>query len=235
MDRGALILLLSVCCCLTVCSLSPMLYGVLLALNIVPNPFRAIIMGFAQHDPVTHLKQTVATNVDSSITGGATGRTNITFYGATSGDDNGQGFSGVNLAKYGKTPVRYDGRPVYPAAVHQDHAAHFLYKILEVEGKGVNKLLVHIVDVCDRSDSSCQMNVKKNGLNFLIDIHQTGFKAAGLSDGITVGTYRVVGELRPAKMPLSAWLKGGKDYIMCSCTGKCEGKEQKWTPLSKCR
>lgn len=160
-------------------------------------------------------------------------KTNITFYGQSSADDNGQGMSGVDLFKHGTAGIKHENRPVYPGAVHQKDFAKLAYKVVEVRGNGLNTVLLHIVDMCDEKDDSCRANVKKNGLNFLVDVHATAFRAiGGKNDGVLTGTYRVVGEIRPSKLPASVWASSD---IMCSCTGNCSGKSVKWTRLSECK
>ena len=170
-------------------------------------------------------------------TAGKQGTANLTFFGQDKADDNGEGFTGIDLFKHGTAHITFQGRQVYPVAVHQNFGADFLYKVLEVQGKGVKPILGHVVDVCDAKQSVCNTNMKKGGLNFLVDIHKTGFEAAGTKgDGMTTGTYRMVGEIKPSQLPQSVWMKGGKDYILCSCTGKCaNNKEQKWTKLAQCK
>jgi len=165
---------------------------------------------------------------------GSSGKTNISFYGQDSADDNGEGATGIDLFAHGKAGIRFGGRRVYPVAVHQTAAAKMLYSVVEIRGQGIHPILGHVVDYCDIKDSSCK-NYKKNGLSFLIDIHKTGFAAAGKSDDITTGTYKVVGIIRPSQLPHSVWIpkvQSGKDSILCSCIGTCS--KQKWTLLKDC-
>jgi hypothetical protein len=179
------------------------------------------------------VKQTTSTrqgtSSGTSIANGQSGKTAITFYGGTAGDDNRLGLTGIDLDAHGKAGLMLRGKPVYAGAVHQYAGPKFLYKVLEVKGD-VNPLYIHVVDVCDEKDSVCNKNVKANGNNFLVDIFQTGFKAAGKSDGVLNGTYTVVGEIPPSKIPKNVWKE---DYVMTHCTGKCaDGKERKWVKAS---
>lgn len=163
-----------------------------------------------------------------SIDNGETGKTSITFYGGTPEDDNRVGLTGIDLDAHGKAGFKFNGKPVYAGAVHQYAGSKFLYKVLEVSGD-VNPLYIHVVDVCDEKDSVCNKNVKAHGNNFLVDIFQTGFKAAGKSDGILNGTYKVVGEIPPSKIPKNVWKE---KYVMTQCTGKCAEKERKWVSVN---
>lgn len=178
-----------------------------------------------------------AGNLGTAVAG-SSGKTNITFYGQSKADDNGVGFAGIDLFKHGQAGIKFRNTPVYPAAVHQNYFADFGYKVLYVTGRGIKPVHVHIVDVCDAGQSVCNTNVSKNGLNFMVDIHATGFKAAGKSDGIETGTYKIVGEIRPSQLPKSVWIpavQAGKDSMLCSCTKTCSDKEQKWVTLSNCK
>jgi len=171
----------------------------------------------------------------TAVSNGKSGETVISFYGQSSADDNGEGATGVDLFKM--KGITFQGKPVYPVAVHHDDAPAFLYKILQIQGKGVKPIQGIVLDYCDRKDAPC-VNKKKFNKNFLVDIHALGFAAAGMSDGLTTGTYKVIGEMRPSQLPKSGWLAkvaAGKDYMLCSCSGQCTGKEQKWTLLKDCR
>lgn len=164
------------------------------------------------------------------ITGsGESGKTNITFYGQTAGDDNRLGLTGMDLDAHGRAGLTFNGKPVYAGAVHQFAGPKFLYKVIEVKGD-VNPLYIHVVDICDEKDSVCNKNVKANGNNFLVDIFQTGFKAAGKSDGLLSGTYTVVGDIPVSKIPKNVWKE---QYILSHCIGKCaDGKDRKWVKAS---
>jgi len=166
--------------------------------------------------------------------------TGITFYGQggpnSKKDDNGVGFSGIDLFEY--TNMTFEGKPVFAGAVHQNHAAEYMYSVLEVQCdafKSPNKsVLIHVVDICNRNDSSCD-NVNTYG--FLVDVHWTAFSYVGLDDGLLEGSYRVVGKIPPSALPTRVWMKdvqNKKDSIMCSCTGSCTKDTQKWTLLGKC-
>ena len=179
--------------------------------------------------PTSTTTTTTTTTAGTTVSNGASGKTAITFYGGSAGDDNREGLTGMDLDAHGKAGLTLNGKPVYAGAVHQYAGPKFLYKVLEVKGD-VNPLYIHVVDVCDAKDSVCNKNVKANGNNFLVDIFQTGFKAAGKSDGILNGTYKVVGEIPASQIPKNVWKE---DYIMISCTGKCgDGKERKWVKAS---
>jgi hypothetical protein len=153
--------------------------------------------------------------------------TGITFYGQSKADDNGLGYTGIDLFKWGKSGTKHNGKPVFPGAVFQGDGAKHLYKILEVqcdEFKKNKTVYVHIVDVCDSSQDVCKRNTKKHG--FLVDIHATGFEYVGNDDGLLRGKYRIVGEIPASKIPSSAWRGGGSK--LCSCTGDCRGKNATW-------
>lgn len=167
---------------------------------------------------------------------GTTGSTNISFYGQNGADDNGEGSAGVDLFKHGTAGITFRGRPVYPVAVHQSAAAKMLYTVVDIKGAGIQPILGHVIDYCDAKAPSCN-NYKKNGMSFLVDIHKTGFAAAGKSDGILTGTYTVVGVIRPSQLPKSVWMpkvQDGKDSMLCSCTVGCSGKTQNWKLLKDC-
>lgn len=202
-------------------------FGMLAAFVIVPKSKHAT--------PSTSTN--TAGNLGTAVAG-SSGKTNITFYGQSKADDNGEGFAGIDLFKHGQAGIKFQNTPVYPAAVHQNYFADFGYKILQVSGQGIKTTHVHVVDVCDAKQAVCNNNVKKNGLNFLVDIHATGFNAAGKSDGIATGTYKIVGEIRPGQLPKTVWMpkvQAGKDSMLCSCTGTCSDKQQKWVTLSHCK
>lgn len=159
-------------------------------------------------------------------------QTNISFYGQNAADDNGEGFVGVKLFELGKSGLKFKGRNVYPVAVHHDHASKYLYHVLEVTSDKLKPgFLGYVVDICDRADSACK-NVKKNDLNFLVDIHKTGFAAAGMSDGLHIGKFRDVGVLPAKDIPKNSWIN---DYVMCKCKGPCGENDQDWRPdFSQC-
>ena len=170
------------------------------------------------------------------ISNGDWQKTNISYYGQSAADDNGEGFIGVNLFKLGQSGLQFNGKKVYPVAVHHDHAPTYLYKVLEVRGDKVTPgFLGYVSDICNRKDSSCK-NAYKNGLKFLVDIHKTGFEASGNKNNgndFTTGEFRVVGQIPPTEIPKTAWLDGDKTYVMCKCTGQCEGKEQIWKSVKE--
>lgn len=176
-------------------------------------------------------------NVPSSYT-----EAGITFYGQGGRggkDDNGVGIAGVSLYDY--TGSTFNGKPLFPGAVHQKDGAKYLFKVLEVycdKFKSPGKVVyLHIVDVCGHSADVCNTNVKKYG-NFLVDVHYNAFDHVGLDDGLLKGGFKVVGEIRPPKMPKSAWtpdVKSGKDYMLCSCKNDCRKDDMDWKPLKKCK
>lgn len=138
-------------------------------------------------------------NVPSSYT-----EAGITFYGqggrGSTKDDNGVGIAGVSLFDY--TGSTFNGKPLFPGAVHQKDGAKYLFKVLEVycdkfKSPG-NVVYLHIVDVCGHSADVCNTNVKKYG-NFLVDVHYNAFDHVGLDDGLLKGGFKVVGEIRPPK------------------------------------
>ena len=180
--------------------------------------------------------QDTNTNVTGEEASGEWQKTNITYYGQSAADDNGEGFVGVNLFKLGNSGLQFNGKKVYPVAVHHDHAPTHLYKVLEVRGDKVTPgFLGFVADICDRSDSSCS-NAYKNGFKFLVDIHKTGFEASGNKNNgqdFTTGEFKVIGQISPTKIPKAAWLKGDKTYVMCKCTGKCEGNAQIWKSVKE--
>lgn len=184
--------------------------------------------------PATNVtqKKTIAITGGRPTSGGK--KTLITFYGQNKADDNGAGLSGVDLFRYGDAGVTFNGQPVYPGAVHAKHGNIYMYKVLQVSAPGLNTVLIHVVDVCDAADGACN-NVKKVG--FLVDVHKTGFQAIGAGDGEYVGSFKVVGEIRPSQLPESVWpdkVTNGGDYIMCSCTTPCDDPHQNWMPLNQC-
>jgi len=171
---------------------------------------------------------TVANSVDTS--GWKT--TGITFYGQSAQDDNGLGFTGVDLFKHGRANITFHGKPVFPAAVYQADAAPYMYKVIEVTSDQFtnNKnVYLHVVDVCNSKQDVCKTNTKKHG--FLVDIHATGFSYVGNSDGILRGKMRTVGHIGPNDLPSSVW---NGEYIICSCTGTCADNDVTWKKRGTC-
>ena len=166
--------------------------------------------------------------------GGEWKTTAVTFYGQTAADDNGLGFSGIDLFKYGKSGVKFDGKPLFPAAVFQGDGAKYLYKVLEVKCDKFTKnksVYVHVVDVCNSGQGVCKTNSSKHG-NFLVDIHKTAFEYIGLGDGLHKAQFRSVGEIAPNKINKSNFRGGGS--IICKCTGDCTGKNVVWKKYGSC-
>lgn len=172
---------------------------------------------------------------------GDTGKTNISTFDTKAGDDNGIGYSGVDLRAYAKIPLYFTHKGkkirVYPCAVFQDHFSKFGYKVLRVT-VGPKSVYVHVVDACDASQSVCKTNTSRNGLNFLVDLHNDAIKSIGIkSEILTTGTYTVVGEIPPYQLPTGLWIPGVQktsDNIICGCTGKCVGNDVTWVPYNKC-
>jgi len=169
-------------------------------------------------------------------------KTNISYYGGTTKDDNGVGFVNLSLHKLGSSGVTFNGKRVYPVAVHHDNAPSWLWKVVEIvsDDKKVNGMYGWVVDICDRKDTGSGKDDKGcnnrslNGLNFLIDIHKTGWNTARTNgEKLHTGRVRIVGALPSTKVPKSAWREG---YAMCSCTGKCDStNNQRWKAnLGKC-
>lgn len=163
--------------------------------------------------------------------------TNITYFGQDANDDNGVGFAGVNLFRLGNGNMTFNGKRVYPVAVHHDDAAKWMYAVVELSGPKIKPgFLGYVVDICNRDDSDCK-NKHSNGLNFLVDIHKTGFVASGNTNNgndKTTGNVRRVGYISPKSIPDAYLAEGANTYIMCGCTGKCGDGEQRWNIRSKC-
>jgi hypothetical protein len=155
-------------------------------------------------------------------------KTNVTFF------DDPTGFAGIDLFEHGGSGLTFDGKPIYPCAVHHDDAAEYLWSVLDVRGNGLNPIRLHVVDICNRADGPCT-NRDKNGLAFLVDVHKTGWKSIGKTTGVLPAEFKRVGAMYPKDLPTKVFLEGDKTYVMCSCTGECKRDSQKWTPISKCR
>jgi hypothetical protein len=169
---------------------------------------------------------------DGGGEGGDWKTTGITFYGQSKADDNGIGFSGVDLFKHGDAKLTYKGKRVYPAAVFQGDGADYMYSVLEVKCKDFKKtdrIFVHVVDVCNSKQDVCINNTKKHG--FLVDIHASAFDFLGTDDGLLKGTFKKVGRLSPNKIPQKAW---DGEYIICSCKGSCRGDDVTWKKVGSC-
>ena len=168
----------------------------------------------------------------SSSKSGEWKTTGITFFGQSKADDNGLGYTGIDLFKYGKSGKKFDGKPVFPAAVFQGDGAKYLYKVLEVQCDDFKKnktVYVHVVDVCDSGQDVCKRNTKKHG--FLVDIHATGFAYVGNSDGLLKGKFREVGEIGPNDIDKKNW---HGTSILCGCKGDCRGKNATWKKPGSC-
>lgn len=177
-------------------------------------------------------------NVGTPVTNGTSGKANISTFGGV-GDDNDEGFIGVNLKNW--KGVNFRGKPVIPVAVHMDHGASFIYKVLEIHADTLPMFYGFVVDLCDVKASSCK-NKDRNGIGFLIDIHKSGWPALGLSESqgknyLKTGTYTVIGEIKSTQIPKNLWMpkvQSGKDSMVCSCAGSCTGKNIVWKGLGKC-
>lgn len=156
--------------------------------------------------------------------------TNISYYGQNASDDNGSGYVGVDLFSFGRFQVKYGDRRVYPVAVHQDHAAEWLFAVVEVTGPKIAPgFLGYVVDICNRNAPSCS-NKDKNGRSFLIDIHKTGYAASGNTNNgkdFTTGNVRKVGHIPITSLPAGMFPKGDDTYVRCSGSG------DKWKHLGK--
>lgn len=174
----------------------------------------------------------VATTVEES---GSSKKCTISTYGGSPQDDNGLGFTGVDLFKYPKADVKFNGNKVYPCAVHHDHGAEYLYKILLLESKTMkSSVYLHVLDVCNRNDDSCKKNVNHHGHNFLVDVHSTAWDKTGLNaQSFTEGSFKVVGSIAPNDLPKSVWNKPDA-HIICKCTGKCAGNAVTWKKVGTC-
>lgn len=163
--------------------------------------------------------------------------TNISYFGQNSNDDNGEGFAGVNLHRMGTRGMTFEGKRVYPVAVHQDEAPEWMYKVVEIKGPKIAKgFYGYVVDICDRNDGDCS-NRNKNGFSFLVDIHKTGFVASGNRNNgkdLTTGLVRAVGSIHPKNIPTQYLLEGASTYIACKCTGRCNENDITWDLPKNC-
>jgi hypothetical protein len=168
---------------------------------------------------------------------GPSGKASISFYGQTKADDNGIGLTGVDLFKYGTSGVKFQGKPVFPIAVHEKDSK-MLYNVLSVKGNGIKPFLGHVVDVCNMTAGNCNDNVRRNGMSFLVDIHKTAFDAVGAGDNVLTGEYTTVGRIPPTDIPegvFTSAVRSGKSYMLCSCKGDCLDKSRVWKALKDCR
>lgn len=117
-----------------------------------------------------------------------------TFY-----DDENTAITRIKASSY---PKSWQGRLVYPVAVHdRDWAAHRL-KVLDIRLPNGKMFLGHVVDRCDaKRDKGVCLDYPlpwggKKGDHFLIDIHEKAKDIYGpklYNDGIIKMQYRVVG------------------------------------------
>lgn len=182
-------------------------------------------------------------SVGTQVTNGTSGKANISTFGGA-GDDNDIGFIGVDLKTW-KVPgtINFSGKPVIPIAVHMDDGGGYIYKVLEVKAEGLPAFYGFVTDLCNSAASSCK-NKERGGLNFLIDIHKSGWPHLGMSESqgknyLKTGTYTVIGEIKPSEVPKGAWTKkvqSRKDSMVCSCpsSGACTIKNAVWKELGKC-
>jgi len=190
----------------------------------------SVVMFLISNTPKKEKKILLSGNDD--VPSGDWKTTGITFYGQSKADDNGLGYTGVDLFKHGKANLTFKGKPVFPAAVFQDDGGQYLYKILEVRSDAFTKnksVYVHVVDVCNSGQDVCKTNTKKHG--FLVDLHATGFAYVGNDDGVLKGSFRVVGDIQPNDLPKNVW---HGEYIICSCTGTCQGDNVTWKKRGSC-
>lgn len=180
---------------------------------------------------VLHMRESFTSSTFSTSKGVPT---NITYYGQSKADDNGVGFSGIDLFSFERYKLAYGGRRIYPVAVHHDHAHDWLYSVVEITGPKIAPgFLGYVVDICNRKDASCS-NVRKNGLSFLIDIHKTGFLASGNTNNgndFTTGYVKKIGYAPPMALPAGMFPKGDNTYVVCSCKSPCTNV--KWKHLGK--
>lgn len=149
------------------------------------------------------------------------GEANLTFY------DDARGGTGIKFAAY---PLEWHEKDVYPVAVHQKNFKNFAYKVIRIDMDNGRSLYGHVTDMCDRDEGSCN-NAFKNGKDFLIDLHKTGWKAAGKHDGILAANYSVVGSIFPNDMPLSSL----DSYVFCECKDSvCDLESALWKPRGHC-
>ena len=196
------------------------------------SSFMTMILMNRSNDTTPVTQKNTKQTKPSSTKGGDWKKTGITFYGQSKADDNGLGFTGVDLFKHGKAKLEFNGKPLFPGAVFQADGAAYLYKILEVKSDDFTNhktVYVHIVDVCNSGQSVCKTNTKKHG--FLVDIHATAFDYVGKDDGLLLGSFRKVGELKPNDIPTSVW---DGDYIICACKGACKGGDVTWKKKGTC-
>lgn len=159
--------------------------------------------------------------------------TNISFFGGK-GDDNGIGYSGIDLYSYQKKKVMFNGRRVYPVSVPPRMWDKLGYMVLKVEAPGMKTIYGHVMDICDSGD--CAQNIARNSFNMIVDIHQTAWKAAGKNDGLLKGGYTVVGRIRPWQLTKDMWMKGvqrGTDSLRCNVNNKTVWVE--WKDVKKCK
>lgn len=149
--------------------------------------------------------------------------TNISFYGGNKKDDNGIGFTGVDLFAYGRIPVMFGKRRVYPVSVPPDMFEKLGYMVLKIESPGMRTFYGHVMDIC--AQGKCSVNRARGGVNMLIDVHKTAWATARKNDGVLKGSYTVVGRLRPKQLPTGIWTKPvqkGSESLRCRVNGKMD-------------
>jgi hypothetical protein len=180
-------------------------------------------------------------NVGTRVTNGTKGRANVSTFGGA-GDDNGEGFVGVDLDNWKIDSLKFLGKSVIPIAVHMDHGSAYIYKVLEVKADGLPPFYGFVVDLCDRTSDSCK-NKDRGGIGFLIDVHRSGWSRLGLSVSqgesyLKTGTYTVVGEIKSSEIPKNMWTKNVQartSSMVCSCPkSKCDSTTAVWKELGKC-
>ena len=96
-------------------------------------------------------------------------------------DDTGSGVSSIPFAVY---PLRWKGKTIWPAAVHE-RDNKYLYHVLSVTLPDKSKAFVHVMDFCNRCDKDCGNSVTIGGKKYtkpkylLLDIHEKAFGSKG--------------------------------------------------------
>jgi hypothetical protein len=203
-----------------------MMFGMVGSIMVVISAVVLILI--LRHKSSTNDSPGPTTTKTTKTTDGSWIDTNITSFNDPTG------FAGVDLFKHGKAGIKFDGKTVYPCAVHHDDAAEYLWSVIDVESDSMNPIRCHVVDICNRNDDPC-VNKNKNGLDFLVDVHETGWNALGKTPGIEIGRCKKIGELGPSDLPIDVFLKGKDTYVMCRCTGECKQDSHQWKPVTECK
>lgn len=114
-----------------------------------------------------------------------------------------------------------------------------MWRVLRVYIAQTNRVMyVHIVDRCAQDNSECWKNYQP--YNFLIDIHQAGWGAAGTSDIYSSGKFSYLFRLTSDDMIqkygkynyMNDWLNCACDYA--NCYPDQLGSSPWWCPRGKC-